>query len=167
MIDTEQIEKTLKFLDGKFKDNYSHIDQQIPILYAKMAVLEYSGWLEETFDEIALSLKHKLEDPSYLKLIEEKLSHTHGFQYKKNVQPLLIHCLGIVKLEKIEANLNKNGNLDKLKSILGNITIMRNEAAHTYTSNTTSGFDAPSTIIGYFNTTKPILIQLWNYVGED
>ncbi len=168
MITSKRIEKTLKFLDVQYNDNLLHRDEQVPILFAKMAILEYCGWLEITFDEIARNcVRRKLRTFSARDVLESKITSTHGFTYKDNFRPLLAYGLGAIKLKKVETKLNKNGDLDTLKSNLGAMNKMRREAAHTFTSGRTSRFDAPSTTIANFNRTGPVLQTLWNYVCED
>jgi len=168
MITFRRIERTLKFLDTEYNKCLLHKDQEVPILFAKMAILEYCGWLEITFDEIARNcVRRKLRTSSAREVLEEKISATHGFKYKEHFRPLLAYGLGIFKLKKIETELNRNGELQTLKINLGNMNKMRREAAHTFTSGRTSRFDAPSAIIANYSKTKPVLNKLWQRVCED
>lgn len=168
MITTKRIERTLNFLEAEYNKNMLHRDQEIPILYAKMAILEYCGWLELTFDEIARNcVRRKLRTYSDRKVLEDKISRTHGFTYKENVRPLLAYGLGAIKLKRVESKLNKKGELDTLKSNLTTMNKKRNEAAHTYTSRRTLRFDAPSIIVTNFRKTEPVLRKLWQCVCQD
>jgi len=168
MITSKRIEKTLNFLDAEYNKSLLNGDQEIPILFAKMAILEYCGWLELTFDEIARNcVRRKLRTFAARKVLEDKITTTHGFTYKDNVRPLLIYGLGAIKLKRIEAKLNRNGDLTRLKSNLGNMNKARREAAHTFTSGRTSRFDAPSATISNFRSTGPVLLKFWQLVCED
>ncbi len=168
MITSQRIERTLKFLDAEYNSSLLRSDQEVPVLFAKMAILEYCGWLELTFDEITRNcVRGKLRTISARKLLEDKITATHGFTYRDNFRPLLAYGLGVIKLKKVESRLNRNGDLATLKSNLGSLNKMRREAAHTYTSGRTSRFDAPSTIIANFGSTKPVLVKLWSFVRED
>lgn len=168
MITSRRIERTLTFLDNAYNSNLVNKDQEIPILYAKMAILEYSGWLELSFDEIARNcVRRKLRTVAAREILEQRIKKTHGFTYNNNVRPLLAIALGTIKLQNIERKMNKNGDLDALRTNLGNINLMRNEAAHTFTSGRTSRFDAPSAIIADFKRTEPILQKYWKIVCDE
>ncbi len=168
MIHTRRITNTLTFLDGQYNAHVLHRDTEIPVLYAKMAILEYCGWLELTFDEIARNcVRRKLRTVSSRQLLEEKISKTHGFTYENNVRPLLVYGLGTIKLLQVERKLDATGDLQALKSHLGSINKRRREAAHTFTSGRTSRFDAPSATISNLKRVEPTLQKLWKLVCED
>ena len=165
MIHSSRIRSTLKFLDGEYNRHFLHRDSEIPVLYAKMAILEYCGWLELTFDEIARNcVRQKLRTVASRKVLEDQICRTHGFTYKKNVVPLLVYGLGSVQFLKVERKLAANGELQTLQSHLGTINKSRGEAAHTFTSGRTSRFDAPSTTLANLNTIEPTLKKLWELV---
>lgn len=168
MIYSSRVRRTLSFLDRKYNKSLTNSDQEVAILFAKMAVLEYCGWLEATFDEIARNcVRRKLRTFTSRKILEDKISKTYGFTYETNVRPLLVYGLGSIRLLKVENKLNTGGDLDSLKSELGQMNVLRREAAHTFTSGRTSRFDAPSRIIANLNKTEPVLKDLWKYVCED
>lgn len=168
MIHSGRVRRTISFLDQQYNKCLTDSDQEVPVLFAKMAVLEYCGWLEATFDEIARNcVRRNLRTFSTRKILEDKITNTHGFTYDKNVRPLLTYGLGAVRLLKVERKLNVRGNLDRLKSDLGRMNTLRREAAHTFTSGRTSRFDAPSRIIADLNRTEPVLKDLWKYVCEE
>ncbi len=165
MIHSKRIRTTLNFLDGEYHNHLLHRDAEIPVLYAKMAILEYCGWLELTFDEIARNcVRRKLRTFASRKVLEDQIDRTHGFTYNRNVAPLLVYGLGSVKLMQVERKLEATGELQSLKSHLGTMNQSRREAAHTFTSGRTSRFDAPSTTIASLNTIEPTLRKLWELV---
>ena len=167
MIATSRIEKTLRFLEREYQSNLRSSDAERPVLFAKMAVLEYCGWLEESFDDIARNcIRGKLRNSSDRRVMEDKIRHTHGFKYKEHLHPMLICGLGLVKVIKIEKQLESDGSLSALKSNLGSLNEMRREAAHTHTTGRTQRFQAPSSIIANYNQTKPVVLRLWSAVKE-
>ena len=169
MIDSKRIKSTLKFLDIEYNTHLLHSkNSEIPVLYAKMALLEYCGWLEQTFDEIARNcIQRKPRTSAPQKLLEEKIKTTYGLRYSQNVRPLLAYGLGVLRLSEVEKKLDATGDLTLLKSHLGTISKKRNEAAHTFIAGTTRSFDEPSTTIAYLNEHEPRLRKLWELVCEE
>ena len=162
MIKSGRIRKSLRFLDQEYNRYFRDADKERPVLFAKMAVLEYCGWLEESFDEIAKNgVQKKLRTAMRRHILEKKIEETYGFSYKGKVQPLLAFKLGTVRLLEVEKQLSRDGSLDRLKSHLGTMKKMRDEAAHTYISGRTSHFQAPSVILADFEQIKNILKKLW------
>ncbi len=167
MIHTGRIERTLIFLDREYGKNLSSYDKERPIIISKLALLEYCGGIEESFDEIARNcVRKKLKTSESRRLLEKKIQDTHGFTYKNCLQPLLAYSLGTIKLLDIEKKLKRNGNLIKLSTELGNLNSMRREAAHTYTTGRTSTFPSPSVVISSFRTTEPIIREIWQLVRQ-
>lgn len=134
-------------------------------MFAKLAVLEYCGWLEESFDDIARNcVRSKLRTKKSRDILEVRIKNTHGFVYKTHVRPLIGFALGTVRLLRLEKELARDGSLDVLKTNLEYMNHLRNKAAHTFTKGATSSYDAPSAIIGNFGQTSPILLQMWKNV---
>jgi hypothetical protein len=130
------------------------------ILYSKLAIIEFCGWIEQTFDNI-------IRDYAQRKLIVSDIEkaiikNNHGFRYDNNIRKMLMSCIGINNLENIEDCLEKtSGYLTILKTKLDTFTIYRNNAAHTYTPHgTTITYDAPSIILAEIQTITPILQKL-------
>lgn len=152
----------MAFLERGYRKNLSSSDSERSVLFSKMAVLEYCGWLEDSFDDIARNcLRGRLNNPIYRKPMEEKITQTFGFTYKQHLHPMLLLGLGLVKMIQIEKDLEADGSLSALKSNLGSLNHMRKEAAHTHTSGRTSHFQSPSAIIANYQQTKPVVIRLW------
>lgn len=166
MVVKQNILRTLKKMEQQYQIHISSRDPNMAIYYSKLATLEYCGWIEETLDSlIERAVKNQLKTISFKNLMKNKIKKTYGFKYDANFQPMLIYALGIIKTEKLEFILNKNGNLDILKSELENMTTIRNQAAHTHTKNgRTITFFAPSDIINKLNTLHPILKDFYSQI---
>ena len=169
MINSIRITNILKFLDSEYNTHLLDDNSEIPVLYAKMALLEYCGWLEQTFDEIARDCLQRMPEASASQkaTLEKKIIKTHGFRYLQNVRPLLVFAIGEDKLSKIEKKLDATGDLTLLKSHLIDMSEGRNEAAHTFTPGTTRYFYAPSTTITYLNKNEPRLRKHGDLVCEE
>ena len=136
-------------------------------MFAKLAVLEYCGWLEESIDEITRNcVREHLRSKKSRALLEARIKQTHGFLYMDHFRPLMCFALGTVNIVRLERELNKSGSLDLLKTNLSAMNQMRKRAAHTFTRGTTASYDAPSTTIRNFDQTSPILLDVWAKVAS-
>ena len=70
MINYIDIENTLIKLDLQYSTTIDSHDQ---ILYSKLALLEFSGWLEESFDEILHEYLNGKVSPSYISFCDDKI----------------------------------------------------------------------------------------------
>ncbi len=115
------------------------------IFYAKMAILELCGWIEQSFDELVISCaKKNLFDPQRLKYLKnEVVGRTHGFDYEKHFSIMLSRLIGLIEFEKIEGKLDPT-TLAKFKAALNLLKEERNREAHTYIKGTTKTLSAPS-----------------------
>ena len=158
MVTKEDIVATLANLDEKYSAALGSDSPQDATFYAKLALLEYCGWLEETLDDIVReSIKGELETGHFRDFLEQKIIRpTYGFQYGDFV-PMLMKAIGIVKVEKLASELNKDEKLDVLKAELGQVKKARNDAAHTWLKGTTHTYQAPSWIISRLNRVYPIM----------
>lgn len=159
MIAVSYIDTTLKELDKLYNNSSS---QKKAIYFSKLALIELCGWIEETLDDIVLRhANRQLKDADNKKYCNDTIvKPNYGFEYKKNIRPMLISLLGLIELEKLEYELEKTGQITLLKGHLGNIKDSRNIAAHTHLKGVTRRFNAPSRTIGDFNRIKPILEQI-------
>lgn len=156
MIAKSYIKSTLIELDKLYHNASS---QKKTIYFSKLAVIELCGWIEETLDDIII--KHGNRN---LKAINNKVycrdkivSPNYGFQYNKNIRPMLINLLGLIQLEKFETELEKRAQITLLKNSLGNLKRARNEAAHTHLKGITRRYNAPSRTLGDFNRISALL----------
>lgn len=162
MLHFSRIEKTLRFLDSEYNRHIVSRERERPAMYSKLGVLELSGWIEESFDEIARNgVRDKLRLLRSRDVLEKKILRTHGFSYKEHSRELLAVALGSVRLLSIEKELKRNGSLLQLTSELGALNKQRKMAAHTYVKGTTLTFDAPSVTLARYYKIKPVLQKLW------
>lgn len=159
MIAVSYIDNTLKELDKLYNKSSS---QKKAIYFSKLALIELCGWIEETLDDIILRHSHRhLREPDNKKYCSDEIVNpNYGFQYKRNVRPMLISLIGLIEVESLEKELEKTGQITALKGHLGNIRDSRNLAAHTHLKGITRNFNAPSRTIGDFNRIKPILEKI-------
>lgn len=156
--------RLLKRLDQLYND-CDGTDATLPIAYSKLATLEVCGWLEESFDEIAHNcVRNKLRTLDKRKLLAEKISTTHGFDYGGQARPLIAHAIGVVSLLRVEREIERDGSLTRLKGSIGNLKILRRDAAHTSLAGATKTYPAPSTTKQTFEECLPIIQSFWSLV---
>jgi 2-iminobutanoate/2-iminopropanoate deaminase len=136
------VDRAIKFADMNFNNAKSPYEAE---LFAKLALIEICGWIEEAMDEIIQTFsKNKLSDPSNIKYMENAIEKKHSFTYETHFRDLLIHCKGIRKIEQLEISLDQT-RFQKMKSSLGQLKGARDKYAHTHVkSNTQCTLDAPS-----------------------
>ena len=166
MLYTRRIRHTLVFLDREYNRHLLSYDEERPVVFSKLSVLELSGWIEEGFDEIARNcVRRKRRTYKSRDVLENKIKATHGFAYSKHARELLAVALGTVRLLEVEKALEKDGSLTQLKAELGMLNKQRQSAAHTFTKGTTRMFDSPSVTLARFSRIEPILQRLWRMGG--
>ncbi len=167
MLHTRRIKRTLAFLDREYNRHVASYDQERPVIFSKLSVLELSGWIEEGFDEIARNcVRRKKRTYKSRDVLENKIKATHGFTYSDHARELLAVALGTVRLLEVEKELEKDGSLTRLKAELGILNKKRKSAAHTFTKGTTRLFDSPSVTLAQFSRIQPILQRLWELGGS-
>lgn len=158
MIKKSYIEKTLNDLDDLYDDPKSKSN---PEYFSKLAIIELCGWIEDSVDDLALQYaKNNLKDKKKIEYYENRIKKIHSFDYNENIRPLLIMLVGLRRFETIENKLNKNYDIDKLKSSLGSLIEKRNKAAHTHTNKVIRSFDAPSKILSDLKVVYDILKKM-------
>lgn len=112
--------------------------------FSKLAILELCGWIEESMDNIIKAFTKHLNKPANQKFVEEQvIEPTYGFEYHRHFRAMLIQVIGVISVERLEANLNQT-KFDLMKSALGSLKKSRNDLAHTHVKDTTVRIDAPS-----------------------
>ncbi|WP_108423430.1 endoribonuclease [Flagellimonas amoyensis] len=159
MVAKSYIKSTLAELDKLYNSASS---QKKAIYFSKLALIELCGWIEESLDDIIIRhANRKLQNPDNKKYCEESIvKPNYGFEYKKNIRPMLISLIGLIEAERIERELEKTGQITLLKSYLGNIKDSRNNAAHTHLKGVTRRYNAPSRTIGDFNRISLIIDKI-------
>ena len=138
-------------------------DSNHKVYYSKLALMELCGWIELCIDEIlekyidlklALPINVTLAKTNYVK-------NTYGFEYDKNLRPLLIKIIGLINVEQVEDLLEfDSGTFTLLKAQLNNLVSLRNQAAHTTIVGVTHTYQAPNSIITNLNNVHLHLTKL-------
>lgn len=159
MIAKSYIKSTLEELDKLYNQASS---QKKAIYFSKLALIELCGWIEESLDDIVIRhANRKLKEAKNMTYCKESIvKPNYGFEYKKNIRPMLISLIGLIEVEKLESELEKTAQITLLKGYLGNIRDSRNSAAHTHLKGVTKRYDAPSRIIGDFNRISLIMDKI-------
>ncbi|MDP9837711.1 hypothetical protein J2T09_002468 [Neorhizobium huautlense] len=143
MVVKRYIEENLKHLDQAYR---GEADNKKATYYSKLAILELCGWIEISMDGIVLThCTKKVKLPSNIKLVENNVKRTYGFDYEQHFRKMLIHLIGIPACEKIERTVDV-GAKAKLEAQLSSLKTMRDRLAHTYIKGTpqANSIDAPS-----------------------
>ena len=155
MVNYVDIENTLNYLDSTYLASMS--DPLLPILLSKTALIEFSGWIEQSMDQILYDyLDSHICETYIIKYIKDQIKKNYGFKYENNILRILSITIGAYNLENV---LNKI-NINLLKTLLDKYSNKRNNAAHTHTLGTTTTYDAPSVIFNDFKCVKPIITAI-------
>lgn len=155
MVNYVDIENTLNYLDSTYLASMS--DPLLPILLSKTALIEFSGWIEQSMDQILYDyLDSHICETYIIKYIKDQIKKNYGFKYENNILRILSITIGAYNLENV---LNKI-NINLLKTLLDKYSNKRNNAAHTHTAGTTTTYDAPSVILNDFRRIKPIITTI-------
>ena len=132
-------------------------------MFSKLAILEVSGWLEQTIDSILYYYVNvAVSNKQIRKVIKEQVIDTvYGFRYASDLKPLFMKVLGADKFLHIEQELKQKGMDQILLNSINTLNKGRNAAAHTYWhSSVQQKFDAPSTTCKLFNDIFPIVVEI-------
>lgn len=162
MIVKTRIENDLKRLNRLYAASMTGRRADVPLYYAKLAVLELAGWIEESFDDIARrSLKGQLASAKFHQLLENAIDHNHGFSYDGNFLKMMAQLIGLPECERLHSLLDSDGTLSVLKAELEALLTQRRTAAHVNLANTKLAFDAPSVSLGRLARIYPILRRIY------
>lgn len=166
MVVKGHILNAIKSLDKRYNQALGSTNPQDSIYYSKLAVLEYCGWLEESFDSIVRrALKGKLKTQHYKQMLEDGIiGNNYGFQYKDNLRPMLIRAIGLSRMEALEVSLDRSGMLPVLISELESVKKDRNSAAHTWINGATRTYPAPSITKARLEKVYPIAKKLYSMI---
>ena len=161
VIDYISIENILLRLDTEY--NASITDPDMPVFFSKLAVIELSGWLEDSIDEILYEyIGQHLLDSDVINPVKDIIQKNFGFKYGSNILKICLSVLGANNWENIVDKL-KPVEYSNLKAITGSLTDSRNKAAHTSTVATRT-FNAPSLTLADFRKLKPAIQMIENEV---
>ena len=158
MLDFTTIENTLNRLDREY--NASITDSQLTLFYAKLSVIEFCGWIEDSIDELLHNYinAHILEAQNKT-LIKRHIKKNNSFSYEDKIFPLISSVLGINIWENI-LDTFPSADFAHFTSILTSYSPARNEVAHTYTKGMTPHYLAPSRVLGDYTNFKPAMQYL-------
>ena len=157
MVKKGSIGKNLKEIEA-FYDQAKSTKKKF--YFAKLAVLELCGWLENAQDELIKgSAARCILISTNMDLVNERIKRTYGFEYTGNFRPLLIQIVGLSKLERIEGQFDATGSLSKYRSLLSKLKDPRNKVAHNHTTGLMPTIDAPSVV-------RKDLEELFKYLRE-
>ena len=158
MIAKSSILQNIKNLDALYSKATS---QKKSLFYAKLAILELSGWIEESMDDIVLrfATKHLKEIPNQDFVRKEVVGRTNSFTYERHFRPRLVKLVGIVRIERLESKIDQV-KFQQLKQSLTALKYARDTEAHTHLKGTTRRLDAPSVTKQHFFSVYEGLLEL-------
>lgn len=117
---------------------------QKSLFYSKLAVIELSGWIEMTMDDVVLRLAlRRLRDSKHIKIIQSKIKKTYGFDYETHFLPMIEVIIGRSGIEKMNNKVD-NSRIQPFIATLSTLKTTRDKLAHQYIKGTTPIIDAPS-----------------------
>lgn len=142
------------------QDNLSRLDSLFrrartskeALFYAKLAVLELCGWIEESMDDVILRCAMRcLRDPKNRRHVREQVvKRTYGFEYEKHFRAMLTRVVGLMNVERLESRLDPTIHA-RFIATLTTLSSVRNAEAHTHLKGVTKTLNAPSVTIGQFS----------------
>jgi hypothetical protein len=146
VVNKDKILVTLNELNNLY--NYAKASNLEAYSFSKVAVLELSGWVQETIEKITESYySENIKDKTCNQSFGEIIHNNSGFHYDRNLGNILGYVIGIYGIKTIESKIG-TGEISKLKALLTNLTKKRNDVAHNYKeSSITVSVDAPSLTI--------------------
>ena len=133
-------------------------------LLSKLAVLELSGWIETTIDQILVEyVSRKICDSDEQGRIRRNIiDRVYGFDLERNVWPLFERVLGVVNCKSMRTKLENTRGYDSFASDITTVHSLRRRQAHTCCAGpeVTRQIVAPSTTWGYFQNIYPIIQRI-------
>lgn len=153
MVDYSSIFNTLSLLDIEYG---RATGVALPLLFSKLAVIEFCGWIEESFDTLCRDyISSCIVNVDNQNKIESAIKKNYGFSYDMNVYPMMCRVFGINNLENILDSFPPV-HYNNMVSLLATYTNQRNRAAHVNTIiGVTPAYLAPSAVISDYNKIKP------------
>lgn len=136
----DQIKETLEWLEKRYNEVQEDTEQETAIqkarIYSKMAILELSGWVEESNDKLVLDIANeRLTDEHARKRYQNKVNKVMGFRYKSHFLRLIDSAIGVIKRELIEIEMDV-ATLQNFKNSLHALSESRDQLAHTFSHGT-------------------------------
>ena len=155
MIDYTTIQTNLAQLDASYA---SATDITMNILYSKLAVIEFCGWIEVSIDTLAKDhLNCSILDHTLKGKVESFIDGHYGFDYERNVLPIICCAIGTSNWENIIDSCPIS-DFNNFLAILRNYKRMRNSAAHTnVVIGVTMTYFSPSVVLNDYNRIRPAI----------
>lgn len=149
MIARVYMEENLRRLDRLYRRASTPKES---LFYAKLAVLELCGWIEESMDDVVIRCSiRSLRDQQNRSFVNDSVvRRNYGFEYNKHFREMLIKVVGLAQIERLEKHLDPAKHA-KFKATLGALATVRNSEAHTHLKGMTRVVNAPSVTISHFN----------------
>ncbi len=157
-VDYTTIETILNELNAQYSRTLGSADVTLPVAYSKLALLEMSGWIEESVDTILYNyIDNKILDVDCRDRVRGIIEHNYSFDYK-HLYHIFICALGVNNWENIIDAISQ-ARISVLATKCNEYKRKRNDAAHTYQL-VTATYSAPSQVITDFHTIQPILFDI-------
>ena len=159
MVCGEKIEKILKWLDECYETS-DDLDIEEGKSYSKLAILELSGWVEESMYDLISDLADKeLDGSNAKKRVTEAISNMNGFTYEKHFSKMLLKGIGIVNKEIVERRVRDRNEekFMKFRNALDDLSERRNHLAHTFSQGRQERIASTSMARNYYNNIFPVL----------
>lgn len=149
MVSRSEIENKLKYLDRQFQKARG---VRSSLLYSKMAILELSGWTEDSIDKIIQHcIYSKLKTEESKKYLHDNIiDPVYGFKFKKHFKEMIIRSIGLIGYEELVSRVDLSIWLP-LESKLNDLYGKRSTHAHKELKRTMI-IDAPSVTLRNFST---------------
>lgn len=158
MIDKTKILQTLQRLDTEYNNYIS--DPEMPIFFSKLAIMEFCGWIEMSYDSILQEyVDSHIVDQDCRNIIHGFIRKNHGFAYESNIFQTFAIVLGANTWENILDVMSDKEKVD-FKNTLEEYSKNRNTAAHTNIAGTTNTYKAPSEVIKTFQLFLPAIQKI-------
>jgi hypothetical protein len=162
MISKQYIVPSLRALDAAYQSAATPDDAE---RFAKLAIIELCGWIEEAMDEVIHRCSRRnLRVQQNLDYCDKEIvKTTYGFDYHKHFRFMLIRLIGVISVEVVESRVDQAKHVG-LKSTLGNLRVVRDSVAHTHLKGVTRTLDAPSVTMGNFQRVYDGLLDLYRTI---
>lgn len=151
MIVKSHIHNELHRINRLYVDSQSGSNRELPIFFSKLALLECTGWIEESIDDI-IEKCYKRNRIRAIDFMESSIKKIHSFDYTDHFRNMFVSLIGIAGFEKIERKVGLENRI-KLKAHLNTLKLMRNDHAHTTLQGKgkSKRLHSPSVIIAMFS----------------
>jgi hypothetical protein len=158
MITKQHIVPSLNALNTAYSNAASADDAE---RFAKLAIIELCGWIEESMDALVLRCgkRHLKASKNLVYCQDDIIGPTYGFDYHKHFRFMLVKLVGLIGVERLEGRVDQAKHA-VLKSSLGSLKVVRDSVAHTHLKGATRTLDAPSVALRHFQSVYEGLLDI-------